>query len=113
MCKNGQAAVDLQRTDLHEEVGRREDAQTDGEEDPALHAAPCALVFHQLLTDLAVNLIPAKEKTVATTRRHQVRRRTTITSTAMCKIMTKLKIKIIGSFYSFTLCLASTVRLRR
>lgn len=62
MCKNGQAAVDLQRTDLHEEVGRREDAQTDGEEDPALHAAPCALVFHQLLTDLAVNLIPAKEK---------------------------------------------------
>lgn len=102
MCKNGQAAVDLQRTDLHEEVGRREDAQTDGEEDPALHAAPCALVFHQLLTDLAVNLIPAKEKTVATTRRHQVRRRTTITGTAMCKIMTKLKIKIIGSFYSFT-----------
>lgn len=70
-CKDGQAAVDSQHIDLHEEVGWRENAQTDGEKDPAFHAAPRALVFYQLFTDLAVNLIPAKEKkTVATTRRH-------------------------------------------
>lgn len=49
-------------TDLHEELGWWEDAQADREEDPAFVAAPRVVVVHQLLTDLAVNLIPAKEK---------------------------------------------------
>lgn len=62
VCQDGPAAVDSQRTDLHEKVGRRENAQTDGEKDPALHAAPRALVLHQLFTDLAVNFISAEEK---------------------------------------------------
>lgn len=50
------------QTDLHEEVRRREDAQTDGEKDPALRTAPPVLVVHQLLTDLTVDLIPAGEE---------------------------------------------------
>lgn len=51
---------DLLQTDLHEQVGRREDPETDGKEGPALHTALTVLVVHQLLTDLAVNLVPAQ-----------------------------------------------------
>ncbi len=52
----------LLQADLHEEVCWGEDPKTDGKKDPALHAAPPVLIVHQLLTDLAVNLIPAHEE---------------------------------------------------
>ncbi|TNN54023.1 hypothetical protein EYF80_035791 [Liparis tanakae] len=47
------------QTDLYEVVCGGEDPKTDGEKDPTLHRAPLVLIVHQLLTDLAVNLIPA------------------------------------------------------
>ena len=63
---------DSLHTDLHEQVCRREDPETDGEEGPASNTALPVLVVHQLLTDLAVNLISTQkrnteEKTVRTT----------------------------------------------
>ena len=48
------------QTDLHEEVCWGEDPKTDGEKGPALHTTRPVPVVHQLLTDLAVNLIPAQ-----------------------------------------------------
>ena len=48
------------QTDLQEEVCWGEDPKTDGKKIPAQHTAPPVLVAHQLLTDLAVNLIPAQ-----------------------------------------------------
>lgn len=51
---------DLLQTDLHEEVCWGEDPKTDGKKGPALHPAPPVPIVHQLLTDLAVNLIPAR-----------------------------------------------------
>lgn len=73
-----QAAAHLLQTDLHEDVCWKEDPETDGEKNPSLHPAPRILVFHQLLADLAVNLISAargtKTKSSGNTRRHQRRR---------------------------------------
>lgn len=48
----------LTPTDLQEEVCRREDPKTDGEKGPAFHEAFSALIIHELLADLTVNLIP-------------------------------------------------------
>lgn len=48
------------QTDLSEEVCWGEHAETDGKKGPAKHTAFPVVVSHQLLTDLAVNLIPAQ-----------------------------------------------------
>lgn len=51
---------DLLQTDLHEEVCWGEDPKTEGKKGPASHTAVPVLIVHQLLTDLAVYLIPAQ-----------------------------------------------------
>lgn len=47
-------------TDLYEELWWGEDTKADGKKGPAMHTALPVPVVHQLLTDLAVNLIPTQ-----------------------------------------------------